>query len=126
MSVGMLIYMRFVLFFLTLFCLVGAPLKALCCEHSGVSAAAVMTAVEKNDKTIKSHPAEHKHKIQFSSGYTPLCCSGVGMVCCLAVPNSLIIINSNHHVSEELYFQDSNYKSYVAYTLQRPPCNRTV
>lgn len=119
--------MRLVFFFLTLICLVGAPLKALSCEHSGVSPAVEqMTAVNKNDKTVNLHQVKHSPQIKLASGCTPLCCTGVGMVCCLTVPNSLIIINSHHHVSEELYFQDSNYKSYVAYTLQRPPCTKTV
>jgi beta-lactamase regulating signal transducer with metallopeptidase domain len=110
--------MRLLLTLLLGFMLLGFNSQAFSCEHD--SAAAKITSSSVHKHQVGTTAAVHK------IAHIGYCCTGVGMVCCLTVPNSLIIINSHHRVSEELYFQDSNYKSYVAYTLQRPPCTRTV
>lgn len=96
----------------------GFNSQAFSCEHekSGEQTVSVMFHKYKTGTNTAVHKLAH-----FSQ-----CCTGIGMVCCLTVPNSLIIASSHHLVSEELYLQDINYKSYVVYTLQRPPCTKTV
>lgn len=109
--------MRFLSLALLALFLLGFSVGAYSCEHA--SNTTVTTVVQ------KSHNF-HSHKVvRVSSQEQSIgsCCSVSGMTCCLSVTNALTIVQPSYRVSEELFLQSDNYKSFVSYTLQRPPCD---
>ena len=112
--------MRFLCLALLALFLLGFNARAFSCEHA--SDTTVTTVVQ------KSHNY-HLHKtvgIFAPEKSIGSCCSSLGMTCCLTVTNAINIVQPSYRVSEEIFLQADNYKSFVSYTLQRPPCNLVV
>lgn len=112
--------MRFLCLALLALFLLGFNARAFSCEHTSDTTEAIV--VQKS----------HNFHIRKTVGVSPLeksigsCCSSFGMTCCLTVTNAINIVQPSYRVSEEIFLQADNYKSFVSYTLQRPPCNLVV
>ncbi len=110
--------MRIICLALLALFLLGFNAKVYCCEH-----AVDTTEITLVQNSHNSHKAIRGSPLEQGIG---LCCSGLGMTCCMTVTNTLNISKPVYRVSEEMYLQDDNYKSFVAHTLQRPPCDQVV
>ncbi len=115
--------MRFLFCFLLAFLLLGVNVRAYACEHSANTTEITLVADSHSSSISYSKDSSHKsQRVGLKIMQLNYCCTGVGMICCLSVSNTLNLTESIYLLSEEILLQSDNYKSYVAYTLQRPPC----
>jgi len=105
--------------------LLGFNSQAVACEHGSQEIISQQDVIS---------TASFNHHVQSISGsaltvnnlHIDYCCSAAPSICCLAVPFSLRVVKSADSISEEISHKRNNYKSFVAYTMQRPPCSETV
>lgn len=115
--------MRFLSILVLAFMLLSVNSDVFACEHSNDNSEITQVSSSfpfKKDSLHNTQRISHK-VIQVSC-----CCTGVGMICCIGVTNTLNLNKPIHQYSEEVVPQSDNYKSYVAYTQQRPPCSTFV
>ncbi|MDY6419776.1 MAG: hypothetical protein SPK70_09790 [Succinivibrio dextrinosolvens] len=116
--------MRFLSLLLFALMLLFVNGRVYACEHSSDSVEIVGSSV-----SYSSYKKETIHKTYGSKArilQINYCCSGIGMSCCLSVSNTLNFSKSIHQFSERRSSQTDNYKSYIAYMQQRPPCSSDV
>ncbi len=117
--------MRFLSLFLLFILLLNPSAQASACEHS--VSPAELSQVLGRYSFIKAFFQENdcdsqNYRISPKISHINFCCTSGVMNCCLSVTNTLTLIKSIHQISEKIVPESDNYKSYVAYTQQRPPC----
>ncbi len=115
--------MRFLSILVFAFMLLSVNSDVFACEHSNDNSEITQVSSSYSFKKDSLHNIQRiSHKVIQVS----YCCTGVGMICCISVTNTLNLNKPIHQYSEEVIPQSDNYKSYVAYTQQRPPCSTVV
>lgn len=100
------------------------------CEHSSDTTEITSLSVSHSSYRQSSLHSHKTHsvgsnlvKVSPKLMQVDYCCTGVSMICCLNVSCAITLSKPVCLFSERVLPKSDNYKSYVAYTLQRPPCS---